>query len=125
MSWGRGQEEEVSLGRMVEEIDDDEILSPVPLTSVLPMARSSPWAELSGDKGFFPFEVNEKQLKDWHRTYMIPDNIEFFVSGPNDWADDQPLGCVALNQVVLATGLRFPFPRIVKKFLHEWRIAPT
>ncbi|KAL2517915.1 Plus3 domain-containing protein [Abeliophyllum distichum] len=74
---------------------------------------------------FFPSEVNEKQLSDWHRTYSIPDEIEFFVPGPNDRADDPPLGCVALNQAVLAVGLRLPFPRIVRKFLREWGIAPT
>ncbi|KAL2497423.1 T-complex protein 11 [Abeliophyllum distichum] len=35
MSWGRGQEEEkTSSGRMVEGIDEDEILSPAPLTAV-------------------------------------------------------------------------------------------
>ncbi|KAL2512032.1 Plus3 domain-containing protein [Abeliophyllum distichum] len=56
---------------------------------------------------------------------MIPDDIEFFVPGPNDRVDDLPLGCVALNQAVLAAGLRLPFPRMVKKFLREWRIAPT
>ncbi|KAL2470247.1 hypothetical protein Adt_38383 [Abeliophyllum distichum] len=67
---------------------------------------------------FFPSEVNEKQLKDWHRTYMIPDEIEFFVPGLNDWADDLPLGCVVLNQVVLAAGLRLLFPSIVRKFFY-------
>ncbi|KAL2526583.1 Plus3 domain-containing protein [Abeliophyllum distichum] len=83
MSWGRGQEEESSSGRMVEGIDDDEVLSPAPLTS----SSSSP--------------------------------------GLTTRADDPPLGCVALNQVVLAAGLRLPFPRIVRKFLREWGIAPT
>ncbi|KAL2512028.1 Plus3 domain-containing protein [Abeliophyllum distichum] len=58
-------------------------------------------------------------------TYMIPDDIEFFVLGPNDRVDDPPLGCVALNQVVLAAGLRLPFPRMARKFLREWGIAPT
>ncbi|KAL2492254.1 Uncharacterized protein Adt_27882 [Abeliophyllum distichum] len=84
-------------------------------------------AEMSGDRetDFFPFEVNEKQLRDWHRTYRIPDEIEFFVPGPNDQVDDPSLGCVALNQVVLTTGLRLSFPRIVRKFLYEWGIAPT
>ncbi|KAL2457606.1 Plus3 domain-containing protein [Abeliophyllum distichum] len=149
MSWDRGQEEETSSGRLVEGIDDDEVLSPAPLTLVLPISRSPRQAGTSGDIGgrtlgrrekevksgqrtvpvwkcrFFPSEVNEKQLTDWHRTYMIPDEIEFFVPGPNDRADDLPLGCVALNQAVLAAGLRFPFSRIVRKFLHEWRIAPT
>ncbi|KAL2526420.1 Uncharacterized protein Adt_11474 [Abeliophyllum distichum] len=149
MSWGRGQEEESSSGRMVEGIDDDEVLSPAPLTSVPPVSRSPRQAGTSGDVGgrplgrremeiesgqrtapvwkcsFFPSEVNEKQLSDWHRTYSIPDEIEFFVPGPNDRADDPPLGCVALNQAVLATGLRLPFPRIVRKFLREWGIAPT
>ncbi|KAL2517219.1 Uncharacterized protein Adt_13466 [Abeliophyllum distichum] len=65
---------------------------------------------------FFSSEVNEKQLADWHRIYMVLGKIEFFVPGPNDRADDPTLGCVALNQVVLATGLRLPFPRIVRKF---------
>ncbi|KAL2475081.1 Uncharacterized protein Adt_35817 [Abeliophyllum distichum] len=149
MSWGRGQEEESSSGRMVEGIDDDEVLSPAPLTSVPPVSRSPRQAGTSGDVGgrplgrremeiesgqrtapvwkcsFFPSEVNEKQLSDWHRTYSIPDEIEFFVPGPNDRADDPPLGCVALNQAVLAAGLRLPFPRIVRKFLREWGIAPT
>ncbi|KAL2541232.1 Uncharacterized protein Adt_02210 [Abeliophyllum distichum] len=74
---------------------------------------------------FFPSEVNEKQLVDWHRMYSVPGEIEFIVPGPNDQADDPPLGCVALNQAVLAAGLRLPFPRIVRKFLREWGIAPT
>ncbi|KAL2497289.1 Plus3 domain-containing protein [Abeliophyllum distichum] len=73
----------------------------------------------------FPSEVNEKQLRDWHRTYRVPDDIEVFVPSPDDRADDSPLGCVALNQVVLAVGLRLPFSKIVGKFLREWRIAPT
>ncbi|KAL2498902.1 Plus3 domain-containing protein [Abeliophyllum distichum] len=149
MSWDRGQEEKSSSGRMVEGIDDDEVLSPAPLKSVPPMSRSPQQPGVSGGTGgrplgrremevesgqrtapvwkcrFFPSEVNEKQLTDWHKMYMIPDEIEFFVPGPNDRADDPPLGCVALNQAVLAAGLRLPFPRIVRKFLREWGIAPT
>ncbi|KAL2527592.1 Plus3 domain-containing protein [Abeliophyllum distichum] len=73
---------------------------------------------------FFPSEVNEKQLREWHQAYRAPDEIEFIVPGPNDRADDPLLGCVALNQAVLAVGLRLPFSRIVRKFLREWRIAP-
>ncbi|KAL2492455.1 Plus3 domain-containing protein [Abeliophyllum distichum] len=57
--------------------------------------------------------------------YRILDDIEFVVPGPDDRADDPPLGTVTLNQAILATGLRFPFPRVVRKFLQEWRIAPT
>ncbi|KAL2497369.1 hypothetical protein Adt_22919 [Abeliophyllum distichum] len=68
---------------------------------------------------FFPFEVNDRQLREWHQTYRILDDIEFIVPGPNDQADDPPLGYVALNQAVLAAGLRLPFPRIVRKFLRE------
>ncbi|KAL2506176.1 Plus3 domain-containing protein [Abeliophyllum distichum] len=57
--------------------------------------------------------------------YRIPDDIEFVVPGPDDRADDPPLGTVALNQAILAAGLRLPFPRVVRKFLREWGIAPT
>ncbi|KAL2542370.1 Uncharacterized protein Adt_03348 [Abeliophyllum distichum] len=42
---------------------------------------------------------------------MASDDIEFIVPDPDDRADDPPLGCVALNQAVLAAGLRLPFPR--------------
>ncbi|KAL2490650.1 Uncharacterized protein Adt_26278 [Abeliophyllum distichum] len=136
---------------MVEGIDEDEVLSPTPLTVVPPQARSSPQAETSGERvfepgtlgrreaevasglriasiwkcKFFPSKVNERQLREWHQTYRISDDIEFIVPSPNNRADDPPLGCVALNQAVLAVGLRLPFPRIVRKFLREWRIAPT
>ncbi|KAL2504726.1 Plus3 domain-containing protein [Abeliophyllum distichum] len=149
MSWGRGQEEESSSGRLVEGIDNDEVLSPAHLKSVPPTSRSTQKPGVSGAAGgrplgrremeveagqrtapvwkcrFFPSEVNEKQLADWHRMYSVPGEIEFIVPGPNDRADDPPLGCVALNQTVLAAGLRLPFPRIVRKFLREWGIAPT
>ncbi|KAL2543096.1 Uncharacterized protein Adt_04074 [Abeliophyllum distichum] len=37
----------------------------------------------------------------------------------------RPLGTVALNQAILAAGLRLPFPRVIRKFLREWGIAPT
>ncbi|KAL2462296.1 hypothetical protein Adt_45716 [Abeliophyllum distichum] len=119
--------------------------------TVPPLSRSSPKVEDSGNRvvefealgqrkreiesghrssliwkcKFFPSEVIQKQLKDWHRTYMIPDNVEFIILVLNDWADDLPLGCVALNQVVLVAGLHFSFPRIFRKFLREWRIAST
>ncbi|KAL2457327.1 Uncharacterized protein Adt_46396 [Abeliophyllum distichum] len=149
MSWGRGQEEESSSGRLVEGIDNDEVLSPAPLKSVPPTSRSAHKPGVSRAAGgrplgrremeveagqrtapvwkcrFFPSEVNEKQLADWHRIYSVPPEIEFIVPGPNDRADDPPLGCVALNQAVLAAGLHLPFPRIVRKFLREWGIAPT
>ncbi|KAL2476164.1 Plus3 domain-containing protein [Abeliophyllum distichum] len=149
MSWDRGQEEESSSGRLVEGIDNDEVLSPAPLKSVPPTSRSAHKPGVSRAAGgrplgrremeveagqrtapvwkcrFFPSEVNEKQLADWHRMYSVPPEIEFIVPGPNDRADDPPLGCVALNQAVLAAGLRLPFPRIVRKFLREWGIAPT
>ncbi|KAL2480454.1 hypothetical protein Adt_33420 [Abeliophyllum distichum] len=152
MSWDRGQEEEeASSGRMVKRIDVDEVLSPAPLSVVPPLNRSSRQAETSGEREagpgtlgrneaevesgirsapiwkckFFPSEVNEKQLRDCHRIYKVPDDIEFFIPGPNDQADDPLLGCMALNQAVLAAELRLPFPRIVRKFLREWRIAPT
>ncbi|KAL2471697.1 Plus3 domain-containing protein [Abeliophyllum distichum] len=74
----------------------------------------------SGKKALSWGRVNEKQLKDWHKTYRILDDIEFIVR-----VDDPSLGCVALNQAVMAAGLRLPFPKIVRKFLCEWRIAPT
>ncbi|KAL2498157.1 Uncharacterized protein Adt_23707 [Abeliophyllum distichum] len=112
MSWGRGQEEgeEGSTGRMVGERQEVE--------SGL---RTAPVWKCK----FFPSEVTEKQLRDWHQAYRVPNDIEFVVPGPNDRADYPPLGCVALNQAVLAAGLRLPFPRIVRKFLREWGIAPT
>ncbi|KAL2455725.1 Plus3 domain-containing protein [Abeliophyllum distichum] len=136
---------------MVEGINEDEVFSPAPLTAVPPPMRSSPRAETSGEREvvlgtvgrreaevesglrtapvwkcqFFPSEVNEKQLRDWHEAYRVPDDIEFVIPGPSDRADDPPLGCVALNQAVLAAGLRLPFPRVVRKFLREWGIAPT
>ncbi|KAL2541274.1 Uncharacterized protein Adt_02252 [Abeliophyllum distichum] len=100
MSWGRGQEEESSSGRLVEGIDNDEVLSPAPLKSVPPTSRSA------HKPGFLLRSSSSSP-------------------GPNDRADDPPLGCVALNQVVLAVGLRLPFPSIVMKFLREWGIAPT
>ncbi|KAL2518875.1 Plus3 domain-containing protein [Abeliophyllum distichum] len=106
---------------MVEGINEDVVLSSAPLTTVPPLDRSSQQAEMSGDRE----AGSEKQLWEWHRTYRIPDDIEFFVLGPNDRANDLPLECVTLNQAMLATGLRLPFPRIVRKFLCEWRIAPT
>ncbi|KAL2504842.1 Uncharacterized protein Adt_20463 [Abeliophyllum distichum] len=152
ISWGRGQEEEeASSSRIVEGIDEDEVLSPAPLTAVPPRVRPSEQAETRGERvvesgnigrrtaevasglrtapvwkcRFFPSEVSEGQLREWHQMYRIPDDIEFVVPGPDDRADDPPLGTVALNQAILAAGLRLPFPRVVRKFLREWRIAPT
>ncbi|KAL2505961.1 Uncharacterized protein Adt_21582 [Abeliophyllum distichum] len=115
ISWGRGQEEEAaSSDRIVEGLDEDEVLSPAPITAVPPRVGPS-----------FPSEVSEGQLREWHQMYRIPDDIEFVVPGPDDRADDPPLGTVALNQAILAAGLRLPFPRVVRKFLREWGIAPT
>ncbi|KAL2531468.1 hypothetical protein Adt_04819 [Abeliophyllum distichum] len=116
LSWDRGHEEQVSLDRMVEGIDEDEVLSPTPLTTVPPLDRSSPQAEMSGER--------RGQLQGF-RPSSKGDDTEFFVLGPNDRADDPPLGCVALNQVVLATGLRLSFPRIVGKFLRYTSQEPT
>ncbi|KAL2453772.1 Plus3 domain-containing protein [Abeliophyllum distichum] len=143
LSWGRGQEEEeaASSGRVVEGLDEDEVLSLAPITSVPPRGervvesgrmsrrevevasglRTAPeWKCRS-----FPSEVSEGQLREWHQIYRVPDDVEFVVPGPDDRADDPPLGAVALNQAILAAGLRLPFPWVVRKFLREWRIAPT
>ncbi|KAL2540916.1 Uncharacterized protein Adt_01894 [Abeliophyllum distichum] len=152
LSWGRGQEEEaVSSGRIVEGLDEDEVLSPAPITAVPPRVRPSEQAETRGERvvepgsmsrreeevasglrtapewkcRFFPSEVSEGQLRDWHQMYRVPDDVEFVVPGPDDRADDPSLGTVALNQAILAAGLRLPFPRVVRKFLREWGIAPT
>ncbi|KAL2458519.1 Uncharacterized protein Adt_45885 [Abeliophyllum distichum] len=124
MSWDRGQEEETSSGRPCQAGTSGDIGGRT-LGRREKEVKSGQRTVPVWKCRFFPSEVNEKQLTDWHRTYMIPDEIEFFVPGPNDRADDLPLGCVALNQAVLAAGLRFPFSRIVRKFLREWRIAPT
>ncbi|KAL2487434.1 Plus3 domain-containing protein [Abeliophyllum distichum] len=153
LSWGRGQEEEeaVSSGRVVEGLDEDEVLSPAPITAVPPRVRPSEQDETRGERvvepgsmsrreaevasglrtapewkcRFFPSEVSEGQLREWHQMYRVPDDVEFVVPGPDDRADDPPLGTVALNQAILAAGLRLPFPRVVRKFLREWGIAPT
>ncbi|KAL2476110.1 Plus3 domain-containing protein [Abeliophyllum distichum] len=154
LSWGRGQEEEeaaASSGRIVKGIDEGEVLSPAPLTAVPPRVRPSQQAETRGERvtepgnigrrkaevasglrttptwkcRFFPSEVSEGQLREWHQMYRIPDDIEFVVPGPDDRADDLPLGSVALNQAILAAELRLPFPRVVRKFLREWGITPT
>ncbi|KAL2470785.1 Plus3 domain-containing protein [Abeliophyllum distichum] len=142
LSWGRGQEEEaVSSGRVVEGLDEDEVLSPAPITAVPPRGErvvepgSMNRREAEVASGlrtapewkcrFFPFEVSEGQLREWHQMYRVPDDVEFVVPCPDDRADDPPLGAVALNQAILAAGLRLPFPLVVRKFLREWRIAPT
>ncbi|KAL2492484.1 Disease resistance protein RPP8 [Abeliophyllum distichum] len=152
LSRGRGQEEEdISLGRIVEELNTEEIFSHTPLMDVISLSRSSPQAQGSGDREvgsrmlgrkrsevefgyrsapiwkckFFPSEAIQKQLRDWHRAYMIPDDVEFIVPGPDDRADDPFLGSAALNQAMLAAGLCLPFSRIIKKFLQECGIAPT
>ncbi|KAL2506527.1 Uncharacterized protein Adt_22148 [Abeliophyllum distichum] len=134
ISWGRGQEEkeEASSGRLVEGIDEDEVLSPAPLTAVPPRVSSTVQAGTRGERvvesgtigrrtaevasglrtapvwkcRFFPSKVSEGQLREWHQMYRVPDDIEFVVPGPNDRADDPPLGTVALNQAILAAGLR-------------------
>ncbi|KAL2476517.1 Uncharacterized protein Adt_37253 [Abeliophyllum distichum] len=143
LSWGRGQEEEeaASSGRVVEGLDEDEVLSPAPITSVPPRGErvvepgrmSRREVEVaSGIRTapewkcrFFPSEVSEGQLREWHQIYRVPDDVEFVVPGPGDRADDPPLGAVALNQAILAAGLRLPFPWVVRKFLREWGVAPT
>ncbi|KAL2457234.1 Plus3 domain-containing protein [Abeliophyllum distichum] len=143
LSWGRGQEEEeaASSGRVVEGLDEDEVLSPAPITSVPPRGErvvesgrmSRREVEVASGLRtapewkcrFFPSEVSEGQLREWHQIYRVPDDVEFVVPGPDDRADDPPLGAVALNQAILAAGLRLPFPWVVRKFLREWRIAPT
>ncbi|KAL2481217.1 Plus3 domain-containing protein [Abeliophyllum distichum] len=143
LSWGRGQEEEeaASSGRVVEGLDEDEVLSPAPITSVPPRGErvvesgrmSRREVEVaSGVRTapewkcrFFPSEVSEGQLREWHQIYGVPDDVEFVVPGPGDRADDPPLGAVALNQAILAAGLRLPFPWVVRKFLREWGVAPT
>ncbi|KAL2534598.1 Plus3 domain-containing protein [Abeliophyllum distichum] len=143
LSWGRGQEEEeaVSSGRVVEGLDEDEVLSPAPITSVPPRGErvvesgriSRREVEVASGLRtasewkcrFFPSEVSEGQLREWHQIYRVPDDVEFVVPGPGDRADDPPLGAVALNQAILAAGLRLPFPWVVRKFLREWGIAPT
>ncbi|KAL2534636.1 Plus3 domain-containing protein [Abeliophyllum distichum] len=143
LSWGRGQEEEeaASSGRVVEGLDEDEVLSPAPITSVPPRGErvvesgrmSRREVEVASGLRtapewkcrFFPSEVSEGQLREWHQIYRVPDDVEFVVPGPGDRADDPPLGAVALNQAILAAGLRLPFPWVVRKFLREWGIAPT
>ncbi|KAL2534004.1 Uncharacterized protein Adt_07355 [Abeliophyllum distichum] len=143
LSWGRGQEEEeaASSGRVVEGLDEDEVLSPAPITSVPPRGErvvesgrmSRREVEVASGLRtapewkcrFFPSEVSEGQLREWHQIYRVPDDVEFVVPGPGDRADDPPLGAVALNQAILAAGLRLPFPWVVRKFLREWGVAPT
>ncbi|KAL2518292.1 Uncharacterized protein Adt_14539 [Abeliophyllum distichum] len=137
LSWGRGQEEEaVSSGRVIEGLDEDEVLSPAPITAVPSRVRPSEQAEARGERvveagsmsrreaevasglrtapewkcRFFPSEVSEGQLREWHQMYRIPYDVEFVVPGPDDRADDPPLGAVALNQAILAARLRLPFP---------------
>ncbi|KAL2524473.1 Uncharacterized protein Adt_09527 [Abeliophyllum distichum] len=133
LSWGKGQEEmEVSSGRIVEGLDEDEVLSPAPITAVPPRVRPSEQVETKGERvveprsmsrreaevasglrtapkwkcRFFPSEVSEGQLREWHQMYRVPDDVEFVVPGPDDRADDPPLGTVVLNQ------LGFPRPSI-------------
>ncbi|KAL2454314.1 Uncharacterized protein Adt_48186 [Abeliophyllum distichum] len=143
LSWGRGQEEEeaASSGRVVEGLDEDEVLSPAPITSVPPRGErvvesgrmSRREVEVASGLRtapewkcrFFPSEVSEGQLREWHQIYRVPDDVEFVVPGPSDRADDPPLGAVALNQAILAAGLRLPFSWVVRKFLREWGVAPT
>ncbi|KAL2492209.1 Uncharacterized protein Adt_27837 [Abeliophyllum distichum] len=120
LSWGRGQDEEAaSSGRIVEGLDEDEVLNPTPITAVPPRVRPSEQVETRGERvvepgrasrreaevasglrtapvwkcRFFPSEVSEGQLREWHQMYRIPDDIEFIVP--------------------------------VRKFLREWGIAPT
>ncbi|KAL2512664.1 Plus3 domain-containing protein [Abeliophyllum distichum] len=111
MSWGRGQEEgeEGSTGRIVEGINEDEVFSPAPLTAVPPPIRSSPRAETSGEREVVLGNVGrrEAEVESGLRTAPVW-KCKFFPS-----------------EAVLAAGLRLPFSRVVRKFLREWRIAPT
>lgn len=35
------------------------------------------------------------------------------------------MGCVALNSAIFQAGLRLPIPKVIRKFLSSWGIAPT
>ncbi|KAL2500191.1 hypothetical protein Adt_25741 [Abeliophyllum distichum] len=60
---------------------------------------------------FFPSEVNEGQLREWHQMYRVPDDVEFVVPGPNDRADDPPLGtCRPESGHPWRPGSDYPFP---------------
>ncbi|KAL2480990.1 Plus3 domain-containing protein [Abeliophyllum distichum] len=122
LSWGRGQEEEAaSSGRVVEGLDEDEVLSPAPITSVPPRGERVVESGRMSRRG----GGGRLRAQDGPGMEVVPDDVEFVVPGPDDRADDPPLGAVALNQAILAAGLRLPFPWVVRKFLREWRIAPT
>ncbi|KAL2453960.1 hypothetical protein Adt_48542 [Abeliophyllum distichum] len=71
MSWGRGQEEESSSGRLVEGIDNDEVLSPAPLKSVPPTSRSTQKPGVSGVAGGRPLGRREMEVEAGQRTAPV------------------------------------------------------
>lgn len=69
--------------------------------------------------------VTSDMLVGWRSKYGIPSLVELVVPEPSDRVDVPPIKCVALNSAILSAGLRVSFPRIMRKLISFWDIAPT
>ncbi|KAL6567983.1 hypothetical protein OROGR_001651 [Orobanche gracilis] len=65
-----------------------------------------------------------KDLERWRLEYQISTNVFLYVPKGNEHADKPSKGMVAVNELIIEAGLRFPLHYAVSHLLTAWNVAP-
>ena len=61
----------------------------------------------------------------WRYMYRIPQSVEIRVPSPHERVDWAVPSCVAVYELMLRDGMRFPIPRLIRDVCDHYEIAPS
>ena len=69
--------------------------------------------------------VVTEDVRLWRYLYRIPPSVEIHVSSPHERVDWVVPCWVAVYELMLKDGMRFPIPRLIKDICDHYEIAPS
>ena len=120
-------------GRMTEEVDSDDI--DVVYSKEKPINVETEMVEVGSDAGSHPGEgmllknprssVKNEDIKLWRYLNGIPSSMEIRVPTVYEWVDWVMPGWVAMYELMLKNGMRFPIPRLIGDMCDHYEIASS
>ena len=120
-------------GRMTEEVDSDDaeevdseetqVLATVVATDAKSDLESHP------EEGMLIKNLRScvvpEDVRLWRYLYRIPPSVEIQVPSPHERVDWVVSGWVAVYELMLKDGMRFPIPRLIRDVCDHYEIAPS
>ena len=127
------QKEARQSGRVTEEVDSDDAKEvnseETHVIATTEAAGAESDVESHPGKGMLiknpRLSVVHEDVRLWRYLYRIPPSVEIHVPSSHERVDWVVPGWVAVYELMLKDGMRFPIPRLIKDVCDHYEIAPS